>query len=394
MYDLSEVREHFPILNEVIYLDNAATTQTPLSAIKAMEDYFLTYAANHGRGAHRLARKTTDKYEDTRENIASFLNSNVEGTIFTRNATESINIIAHGIKWEKKDHIITSVAEHHSNFLPWIKLREIGVNVTVLPTSNEGIIDPYEIEKSITDSTKLIAINHVTNTFGSIQDIEAIIKIGHKNGCEVLIDASQSAGHMPLDVKKIAADYFVAPGHKGLLGPQGTGLLIIKNPDTINPLNLGGGMVHTVSKNCYEIEKSPNKFEAGTPNIPGVIGFGKAVEFVKEIGIKNIERYENKLSHTTADLLGEIPHVNVYGPKKRAGLVSFNIDTLNPHDVAIILDQTKKICVRSGFHCAMPAMKHIGLNGTVRVSFALYNQIEEVNIFIESVKNITKLIES
>lgn len=393
MYDLTKVREDFPVLKEVIYLDNAATTQTPLPVVKAMEDYFLKYAANHGRGAHRLARQTTDKYEDSRENVAAFLNTNPQNTIFTRNATESINIVANGKEWEKDDHIITSTVEHHSNLLPWLKLRKIGVKVTVIPTNKEGVINPLDIENAITDSTKMIAVNHITNVFGSIQDIEKITKIAHKNSSSILIDASQSAGHMPLDTKKIDIDYLAVPGHKGLLGPQGTGILYIKEPETIEPLNLGGGMVHSVTKNDYEFEKGPAKFEAGTPNIPGVIGLGKAVEYIKEIGLKNIEKHENELSHHAADLLKEIPHVELYGPKNRASVVPFNIEGMNPHDVAIILDQTRKICVRSGYHCAMPAIEQAGLMGTVRASFALYNLIEEVDQLIESVENISKLVD-
>ena len=392
MYDLPAIRKDFPLLEEFIYLDNAATTQTPVPAVKAMEEYYIKYAANHGRGAHRLARMTTDKYEDARETVASFLNADVAGTVFTRNATESINMVAYGLKWQPRDHIIVSIVEHHSNLLPWLRLRDQGVEVTVVHADKEGVVDPKQIESSITDKTRLIAVNHVTNTFGSIQDIGTITKISHKNSCQVLIDASQSAGHMPLDMKNVGADFLVTPGHKGLLGPQGTGILCLRDTESITPMYVGGGMVNSVSIDSYQIEASPARFEAGTPNIPGVIGLGRAVEYVREAGIENIEKHEKTLAKKTASLLAEIPQVRVYGPENRAGVVSFNVEGMNSHDVAIILDQTRKICVRSGYHCAMPALQNAGLKGTVRASFALYNTLEEVEALAEAVSNIAALV--
>ncbi len=392
MYDLPAIRKDFPVLEEYIYLDNAATTQTPVPAVKAMEEYFYKYAANHGRGAHRLARKTTDKYEDARETVASFINADVTGTVFTRNATESINMVAYGLQWHPKDHVIVSIVEHHSNLLPWLRLRDQGVEVTAVQVDKDGVVDPKQIELSITDKTCLIAVNHVTNTFGSIQDIGAITDIGHKNGCQVLVDASQSAGHMPLDMKKVGADFLVTPGHKGLLGPQGTGILCLKDTDSIKPMYVGGGMVNSVSIESYQIEASPARFEAGTPNIPGVIVLGRAVEYVKDAGIENVEKHETTLAKKAASLLAEIPQVQVYGPENRAGVVSFDLEGMNPHDVAIILDQTRKICVRSGYHCAMPALQNMGLKGTVRASFALYNTMEEVEALAEAVSNIAALV--
>jgi cysteine desulfurase/selenocysteine lyase len=232
----------------------------------------------------------------------------------------------------------------------------------------------------------------VTNTFGSIQDIRAITKIGHKNSCQVLIDASQSAGHMPLDMKNVGADFLVTPGHKGLLGPQGTGILCLRDTESITPMYVGGGMVNSVSIDSYQVEASPARFEAGTPNIPGVIGLGRAVEYARDAGIENIEKHETTLAKKTASLLADIPQVQVYGPENRAGVVSFNVEGMNSHDVAIILDQTRKICVRSGYHCAMPALQNAGLKGTVRASFALYNTLEEVEALAEAVSNIAALV--
>ncbi|MDK2826007.1 cysteine desulfurase / selenocysteine lyase [Methanolobus vulcani] len=392
MYDVLSVREDFPVLKEVIYLDNAATTQTPVQAVYAMQDYFFKYAANHGRGAHRLARETTNHYEDARESVASFLNMDAERTIFTKNATESINIVSRGFPWKKGDHVIVTLVEHHSNLLPWIRLKEIGVEVTVIDVDISGVVDPENIRGSIKDNTRLIAVNHVSNVFGSIQDVEGIAKIAKQAGVKILVDGSQSAGNLSIDIKSFDPDFFVCPGHKGLLGPQGTGVLYVKEPEEIEPLFLGGGMVSSVTKETFKMESSPAKFEAGTPNIPGVIGLGRSVEYVAELGVDSIQKHELDLSRKAASLLADIEGVEVYGPKKRAGVVPFNVIGMNAHDVAMILDQTKGICVRSGYHCAMPGVSSLGVNGTVRASFGLYNTEDELESLVKTVSDITALV--
>ncbi|MBN1133667.1 MAG: cysteine desulfurase [Methanosarcinaceae archaeon] len=392
MYDVLAVREDFPVLKEVIYLDSAATTQTPVQVVAAMNEYFYKYAGNHGRGAHRLAREATNHYEDARENVARFLNVDPTKTIFTKNATESINMVAHGLEWISGDHIVTTIIEHHSNLLPWIRLRKLGVEVTIIEPDSNGIIVPEDVDNALTDHTRLVAFTHVSNVLGSITDVSRITKIAHRGGAKVLIDGSQSAGHMPLDVHSLKCDFFVTPGHKGLLGPQGTGVLYVMKPDLLEPTYLGGGTVHAVTTDGFELEPSPARFEAGTPNIPGVIGLGRAVEYVQEIGSMDIERHETALSRNAASRLEELPSVEVYGPAKRAAVVPFNVKGLNPHDVAIILDETKKICVRSGYHCAMPSIRFLGVEGAVRASFGLYSTQEEVDIFIESVSQITSLL--
>ncbi len=392
MYDVHSVREDFPVLKEVIYLDNAATTQTPVPAVKAMDEYFFKYAGNHGRGAHRLARETTNHYEDARENVAHFLNADVEKTIFTRNATEGINVIARGFPWEDDDHVIVTLVEHHSNLLPWMRLRKEGVDLTIVKPDATGVVDPEDIASAITERTRLIAITQVSNVFGSIQDVSRVVRTARKEDVRVLVDGSQSAGHMAVDLGSMNPDFFVTPGHKGLLGPQGTGVLYIREPDLIEPLFLGGGMVRAVTDLDYEIEASPAKFEAGTPNMPGAIGLGRAVEYVKDIGVKNIERHELALAKDAARRLAAIDGVEVYGPKERASVVPFNVTGMNAHDVAMILDQTRKICVRSGYHCAIPGIGFLGVDGTVRASFALYNTQEEVDKLIETVLNIAAFV--
>jgi cysteine desulfurase/selenocysteine lyase len=392
MYDVLSVREDFPVLKEVIYLDNAATTQTPVQAVYEMQDYFFKYAANHGRGAHRLARETTNHYEDARESVASFFNIDADKTIFTKNATESLNIVSRGFPWKKGDHVIVTLVEHHSNLLPWIRLKEIGVEVTVVDVDITGVVDPDDIRNAIKDNTRLIAVNHVSNVFGSIQDVGKIVKIAKQAGVVILVDCSQSAGNLSIDMKSLDPDFFVCPGHKGLLGPQGTGVLYIKEPDEIQPLFLGGGMVSSVTKETFKMEPSPAKFEAGTPNIPGVIGLGRAVEYVAELGVDSIEKHELELARKAASLLSDIEGVEVYGPQKRAGVVPFNVIGMNAHDVAMILDQTKGICVRSGYHCAMPGVSSLGVNGTVRASFGLYNTEDELESLVKTVSDITALV--
>lgn len=392
MYDVYAVREDFPVLKEVVYLDSTATTQTPIPAVEAMVEYFYRYAGNHGRGAHRLAREATNRYEDARETVARFLNAEPSKTVFTKNTTEGINLIANSYPWEPGDHIVTTALEHHSNLLPWLRLQKKGVQVTVVSPNSEGKIDISSVEKAFTEKTKLVAINQVSNVFGSVQDVKSITKLAHRYGIKVLIDGAQSAGHMPVSLKDLKCDFFATAGHKGLLGPQGTGVLYIKEPDVLDSASVGGGTVSDVEGYTYVLEPSPACFEAGTPNIPGVIGLGRAVEYVEKIRIPEIEAHELKLSRETAKRLSELEHVEVYGPEDRAGIVPFNVKGLHAHDVALILDQTRKICVRSGHHCAIPTIRFLNVDSTVRASFALYNTEEEVDILVNTVAGLKALV--
>ncbi len=392
MYNVYAVREDFPVLKEVVYLDSTATTQTPVPAVEAMVEYFYRYAGNHGRGAHRLARETTNRYEDARETVARFLNTEPSNTVFTKNTTEGINLIANSYPWEAGDHIVTTLLEHHSNLLPWLRLQKKGVNVTVVSPDSEGRIDTSLIENAFTEETKLVAVTHISNVFGSVQDVKSITKLAQRNGIKVLIDGAQSAGHMPVDIKDLNCDFFATAGHKGLLGPQGTGVLYIKEPETLESASLGGGTVSDVSGLTYVLEPSPACFEAGTPNIPGVIGLGKAVEYLEKIGVSEIERHEIRLSKEAAKRLSELEHVEVYGPEDRTGIVPFNVKGLHAHDVALILDQTKKICIRSGHHCAIPITRFLKVESTARASFALYNTEEEVEILVNAVAGLKALV--
>lgn len=392
MYDVYAVREDFPVLKEVVYLDSTATTQTPIPAVEAMVEYFYRYAGNHGRGAHRLAREATNRYEDARETVAHFLNAEPSKTILTKNTTEGINLIANSYPWEAGDHIVTTVLEHHSNLLPWLRLQKKGVKVTIVNPDSKGKINISSIEKAFTEKTRLVAINQISNVFGSVQDVKTITKLAHRYGIKVLVDGAQSAGHMPVSLKDLNCDFFATAGHKGLLGPQGTGVLYIKEPDVLDSASVGGGTVSDVEGYTYVLEPSPACFEAGTPNIPGVIGLGRAVEYVEKIGVPEIEAHEIKLSRETAKRLSELEHVEVYGPEDRAGIVPFNVKGLHAHDVALILDQTRKICVRSGHHCAIPTIRFLNVDSTVRASFALYNTEEEVDILVNAVAGLKALV--
>ncbi|MGZ4864192.1 MAG: cysteine desulfurase [Halobacteriota archaeon] len=388
MYDVNAIRKDFPVLERVIYLDSAATSQTPKPTVEAMNEYFFTYAGNYGRGAHRLARETTERYENSRETVANFFSCEPANVIFTKNTTESINTVARGLEWAPGDHIVTSTIEHHSNYLPWVALRKRGVILDVVTSNNEGIIDAARIDAAITERTKLIALSHVSNVFGSVQDINRIITIGRRSGIPVLLDAAQSAGHLRLSSEALSCDFLAVPGHKGLLGPQGTGILILQDPEELRPTALGGGAVEWVRRYEYELLEPPARFEAGTPNIPGIIGLGRSVEYVNMLGVANVEKHVENLARLAAQKLAEIDNVTVYGPKDRAGVVPFNVGQLNPHDVSMILDETATICTRSGYHCAMPALESLGIKGTVRASFGAYNTAREVETLVETVRQI------
>lgn len=391
MYDVYAVREDFPVLKEVVYLDSTATSQTPVPAVEAMLEYFYKYAGNHGRGAHRLARETTNRCEDARETVARFLNSEPSKTIFTKNTTEGINLIANSYPWKAGDHIVTTRIEHHSNLLPWLRLQKQGVNVSIVDPDQKGKLDPSAIENALTEKTKLVAVTQVSNVFGSVQDVARITKLAHRNGARVLIDGAQAAGHMPVDLKALDCDFYATAGHKGLLGPQGTGVLYIKEPEALDSASVGGGTVSDVNGLSYKLEPSPACFEAGTPNIPGIIGLGRAVEYVANIGVEAIEKHEAKLAQDTAKKLSELGHVEVYGPEDRAGIIPFNVTGLNAHDVALILDQSRKICVRSGYHCAIPSLRFLKVEGAVRASFALYSTEEEADLLVRAVDDLRAL---
>ncbi|MCK9151109.1 cysteine desulfurase [Methanobacterium alcaliphilum] len=392
----ADVRSDIPILEEVIYLDAASTGPTPQPVVDAMCDYFYNYNTNTGRGAYSLAIKTTQKMQEARQKVAGFVNAPPEEIIFTKNTTEAINIVAHGLNWEKGDSILVPNIEHHSNFLPWLRLKEKGVNVKVIKADKNGIINPEQLVESIDDTTRLITITHVSNAFGSLQDIYEIGKIAEENESLYMIDAAQSVGHMETNVKKMKANFIAFPGHKGTLGPVGTGFLYCKYEDAekLEVSDLGGGTVLDVDENNYQLESIPARFEGGTSNIAGYIGLGASVDYIQNIGLKKVEKHGLKLTKELYQGLSNVENVTCYGdPQNIYGIVSFNINNIHPHDVAKILDEVRKICVRSGHHCAIPSMKHMGvheLGGTVRASIHYYNTSEDIQALVETVEDIAK----
>ena len=392
----NEIRADIPILNDLIYLDAASTTPTPEPVINAMLDYYHNFNANTGRGAYKTAVKATTEFENAREKVANFINSAKNEVIFTKNTTEAINIVAKGLDFKKGDSIVVPNIEHHSNFVPWLELKKRGINLKVIKTNKYGIVDVSDVEKAVDGSTKLITTTHVSNAIGSCQPIYEIGNVADENDVLYLVDAAQSAGHMQLDVKETKADFVAFPGHKGLLGPVGTGFLYCKNEvaESLEPLNLGGGTVSNVTEKDFILDSLPGRFEGGTQNIAGIIGLGAAVDYVKRIGIEEIEKYSLNLTKYMYERINEIDNTILYGdPGNIHGIVAFNIEGMNSHDVAKILDEIKNICVRSGYHCAIPAIKHMGadaLGGTVRASVHCYNNKEEIDIFAETVNDIAK----
>ncbi|MDY9923995.1 cysteine desulfurase [Methanobacterium sp.] len=394
----ADVRRDIPLLEDVIYLDAASTTPTPRPVVDAMCDYFYNYNANTGRGAYRLAVKASHKLDEAREKIARFVNSHPDEIIFTKNTTEAINMVAHGLEFEEGDNVVVPNIEHHSNLVPWLNLRSKGVELRVVNADENGVVDPDAVEKAVDENTRLISITHISNSIGSVQPVEEIAKIANKTGALYLVDAAQSAGHISVDVKKLGADFIAFPGHKGLLGPVGTGFLYCTRnaQEKLQPLNLGGGTVDQVTEDDFKLTEAPYCFEAGTQNIAGCIGLGESIDYLKRIGMHKIEKHSQKLTRFMYQEILDLEKVTVYGsPENIYGIVSFNIDNINPHDLAKILDESISICVRSGFHCAIPSMRHIGayeLGGTVRASIHYYNTREELEILVETLKKVSKFL--
>jgi len=393
--NFAEIKTDFPILNDIIYMDSASTSLTPEPVLNVVSKYYREYNANVGRGVHRLSQVASQKYKDAHRKVADFIGANEEEVIFTKNTTEAINTVASGLKWKIGDKVVTTLLEHHSNFLPWLRLKSLGVELDIVKPDKNGKFNVSDFKEVIDDKTRLVAVTHVSNVLGTITPIEEISAICKKKNALLLVDGAQSVPHIHVDVRKLGCNFLCFSGHK-MLGPTGTGILWMKEDffDRLEPLSFGGGMIDDVSLNGYELTKGYERFEGGTPNIAGVIGFGRAIDYLKKIGMDKIKDHEAKLTERLLEGLLEIRRVEIYGSlnsKERIGLVSFNIKDLNPHDVALMLDEASNIMVRSGHLCCMPLMKYFGLKeGAVRVSLYLYNTEEEVDTFLETVKEIAK----
>ncbi len=396
--ETADVREDIPFLKEVIYLDAASTTPTPQPVVDAICNYFYHYNSNSGRGAYRAAVQATSEFEKTRTKLAKFINCSEDELIFTKNTTEAINLVANGFNFKKGDSLIVPNIEHHSNFIPWLNLKKKGIKVKIVKADEYGVVDPGEIEKAIDETTRFITITHVSNSIGALQPVEEIGKIAEENDLLYMVDAAQSIGHMAIDVKKLNANFVACPGHKGLLGPVGTGFLYCDQQviSDLEPQNLGGGTVVQVTEDDFKLSKIPDRFEGGTQNIAGVIGLGAAIDYLNRIGLEKIEKHGKKLTKLMFSEVENIKNSIVYGqPENIYDMVGFNISGVNSHDVAKILDEQHRICVRSGYHCAIPAIKQIGayeLGGTVRASIHYYNTEEEIKILVETLEEISKFL--
>jgi cysteine desulfurase/selenocysteine lyase len=390
-----QIRSDFPIVKNIIYMDSAATSLTPEPVLEAISHYYREYNANVGRGVHRLSLIASQRYREAHRKIAEFIGGKEEDVIFTKNATESINLVAYGLPWGRGDEVVTTMLEHHSNFLPWLRLKAKGVIVHVVKPNRDGLFDIADFEDVITPRTKLVAVTHISNVLGSISPIKELSGICNEYDTLLLIDGAQSAPHIRIDVKELGCDFFAFSGHK-MLGPTGTGVLWVKDSERIEPTFYGGGMVADVSQDTYTLTGGYERFEAGTPHIAGGVGLGRAVDYLEEVGIHEIMSYESKLTKQLLDGLLSLEHVHVYGStnlKDRIGVISFNIKGKKPDEVACMLDEASAILVRSGHHCCMPLMNYLGLkDGTVRESMYLYNTEEEVDTFLETVEEVAKVV--
>jgi len=398
--NVRKIRQDFPILESgIIYLDNAASSLTPEPVIQKMLEFYHQYRANVERGVHRLSQRASEEYELAHTKIANFINAKSPSeVIMTRNTTEGINIVSNGLNWKRGDKIVTSLIEHHSNFIVWLRVQNRhNVDLEVVRPSEpavQGLLDPADFEKAFDDKTKLVAVTHASNVLGVITPVREIAEIAHEHGAYVLIDGSQSVPHMKVDVQKIGCDFLAFTGHK-MCAPTGSGALYIREEliDEVEPLCIGGGTIADVGLNYYRLNESPGRFEAGTPAIAEAIGLGAAVDYLKKVGLDNVESHEKKLAGQMYKELKEIPKVEVYGPepKSKIGITSFNVADLNPHDVALALDVSANIMVRSGHHCALPLTKNIiGKTGTVRASVYLYNTKEEIDKLVSTVGEIAE----
>jgi cysteine desulfurase/selenocysteine lyase len=399
-FDVHEIRKDFPILHRLvhnkplIYFDNAATTQKPKQVIETITNYYSNLNSNIHRGVHYLSQAATSEFECARNIVKSFINARYdEEIIFTRGATEAINLVAYSYgetNLKEGDEVLITEMEHHSNIVPWqIVCSKTGAKLKVVPFDDNGELILDEFEKIISPKTKIVSVVHISNSLGTINPIEYIIRRAHDVGAVVLIDGSQSIQHLPVDVQKLDCDFFVFSGHK-IYGPTGIGVLYGKKEilESMPPYQGGGDMILSVTfeKTIYNV--LPHKFEAGTPHIEGAIGLGSAIRYVQNIGLDVIFDYETKLLNYASERLKEIPEVKIIGnAKNKASLVSFVVENVHPHDIGTLLDRDG-IAIRTGHHCTEPVMRHFGVPATSRASFAFYNTFEEIDQLVLSLKKI------
>ena len=402
-FDVEKIRQDFPILSKkinnkpLIYFDNAATSQTPICVIDCIKDYYEKYNSNIHRGVHSLSDEATSAYEDARNKVKDHFNIKyIEEVIFTSGTTHSINIVSNGFSkiLTKDDEIIVSGLEHHSNIVPWqMMIESSGAKLKVIPLMENGELDMDEFANILSHKTKIVFLNHVSNALGLINPIEKIINMSHEKGAFVLIDGAQSAAHFKIDLQKLNVDFFTASAHK-LCGPTGVGFLYGKKEllHMMEPLMGGGEMISDVTFSKTTYADLPHKFEAGTPNISGVIAFGRALDYLNEIGLEKIENYENDLLDYANSKLKQIEGLKIYGESKnKTSVISFNIEGIHSYDIGALLDKFG-IAVRTGQHCAQPIMDHFGVDGTVRASFSFINTFQEIDDLFEALKKVKSML--
>ena len=403
MFDIQKIREDFPILSRMVYnkplvyLDNAATTQKPLCVLDAMREEYLNVNANVHRGVHYLSQQATDLHEEARETVRRFINApSTSEIIFTRGTTEGLNLVAASFTEEmmkEGDEVIVSVMEHHSNIVPWqLQAAKRGIAIRVIPMDETGKLDIEEYEKMFNEHTKLVSVAHVSNVLGTVNPVKQIVKIAHDHGVPAMIDGAQSTPHFRVDVQDIDCDFFVFSGHK-MYGPTGIGVLYGKEQwlDKLPPYQGGGEMIESVSFEKTTFERLPFKFEAGTPDYVATHGLATAIKYIENIGIDNISRHEQELTEYCMKRLEAIDRMRLFGTVKgKDAVVSFLVGNIHHLDMGTLLDRLG-IAVRTGHHCAQPLMDRLGIQGTVRASFALYNTKEEIDVLANGIERVAKM---
>lgn len=407
-FNVATVRKDFPIFErtvrdgkKLVYLDSGATSQKPLSVIEAESNFYKFHNAAVHRGAHQLAEEATDAYESARAKVAGFLGAKEEEIVFTKSATESLNLIAYAMgnaqpgsrfALSSSNRIVVTEMEHHANLIPWQQLAaRTGAQLSWFEVTPDGRLDLSNIDAVITNDTKVVALTHQSNVLGTINPLDAIVKRAHEVGAVVVLDACQSVPHMPIDVKALGVDFVTFSGHKAV-GPTGIGVLWSSVLADLPPFLFGGSMIETVTMTAATWAPAPRRFEAGVPNMAQAVGLSAAVDYLTKIGMQNLAQHEHKLTEELLDGFKEMKEVTVVGPldmKDRGGVVSFTVDGVHPHDVGQVLDQYG-IAVRTGHHCAWPLMKKLNLVGTTRASFHLYNNSEDVSSLLKAVEKVTQ----
>jgi cysteine desulfurase/selenocysteine lyase len=403
MFDVTKIREDFPILSRkvydrpLVYLDNGATTQKPLCVLDAMREEYLNVNANVHRGVHYLSQQATDLHEQAREKVRKFINAgSVNEIIFTRGTTESLNLVVSSFCdgfMSEGDEVIVSVMEHHSNIVPWqLQAARKGISLRVIPMNDKGELLLDEYEKLFTERTKIVSVTHVSNVLGTVNPVKEIVRIAHEHGIPVMVDGAQSTPHFAVDVQDIDCDFFAFSGHK-MYGPTGVGVLYGKEDwlDRMPPYQGGGEMIESVSFEKTVFEHLPFKFEAGTPDYVATHGLATAIDYISSIGIDNISRHEQELTRYCMERMQEIDGIRLFGTANdKDAVVSFLVGDIHHLDMGTLLDRLG-IAVRTGHHCAQPLMIRLGIQGTVRASFAMYNTKEEIDVLVEGIKRVSKM---